>query len=311
MQMFPGSEVSFGSIHEQLPNSWGTMVKRRPDVLHTHLPYAHIVGRWAQPFVGGIVATYHNVSQNYFKDWKLSSLEHLTGSLDDVKVACSHGVRASYDRDNNTWQTIPNGIDVDGFAHRVRKSNTTWLRELYQIDSDAPILLSIGRYVPQKKQAVLIRAMEQIVENQPEIHLLIVGRGPLEEQLRSKVQESGLEENITITGRVDDIHAHYALADIFVLPSEFEGLPITILEAMTARCTIIASDIPGVREVITDGETGILVQPESVDSLAEGIHSALNERSERYVDSGTERVQAEYSIERMVNDYERLYARLA
>jgi glycosyltransferase involved in cell wall biosynthesis len=286
------------------------MNERRPDVLHTHLPYAHVVGRWAQPFVGGIVATYHNVSQNYFKDWKLSSIERLTSSMDDVKVACSHGVQSSYKKDNNTWQTIPNGIDVDGFAHRVRNSDTGWLRNQYNIDSDIPVLLNVGRYVPQKKQAVLIRAMEQIVEDRPDIHLLIVGRGPLEEQLRGEVRELGLEKNITVTGRVDDIHAHYALADIFVLPSEFEGLPITILEAMTAQCTIVASDIPGIREVVTHGEIGILTQPNSVDSLIEGIRAAVNEQSGQYVDLGIERVQAKYSIERMVDDYEQLYASL-
>lgn len=288
------------------------------DVLHTHLPYAQMCGR-VLARVGGIeavISTMHNVRENIPRHGLIG--ERATRPLDSVTVAVSRGVEHSYIESihaypeiGNGWSTIHNGIEVEVFNDRVEAADADALRAKWNLDENDPVFLNVGRYTPPKSQLDLIRAMEAVVEDLPRAQLLVVGHGELEGELRDEVSTRGLEGHIVVTGEVPSIAEYYALADAFVLSSKREGLPIVLLEAMAAELPVVATDIPGVREAVNDGETGLLVPPGAPNDLADAAvrMRSANVRSD-FGRNGLQLASNRFSIDQTVSDYVSLYRRL-
>lgn len=283
------------------------------DVVHAHGMNAQIPTRLVAPFCGcaGVVSTHHGVRDLYPE--RLQWLERLTRRLDTRTVAVSEGVRRSFVGDTNgkstRWQTILNGIDVNGFATAIQEADGETIRLSHDIDFADVVFLNVGRYVPPKSQLDLVDAMESLRAERSNVHLFIVGgRGPMDMTLEERVADRGLLEYVTITGPVDDIHGYYAAADVFVSSSVGEGLPIVQLEAMAAGLPVIATDIPGVREVVLDGETGMLVPPNAPESIATAMYEHCDpELRRRYGKAGIERVADVFHIRDTAQAYVTLY----
>ncbi|WP_394353563.1 glycosyltransferase [Halosimplex rubrum] len=125
----------------------------------------------------------------------------------------------------------------------------------------------------------------------------MVGWGPREDRLRDRIRQRGLGDAVTVTGRVPSVHEYYALADVFVSSSVFEGLPIAHLEGMAAGLPIVATDIPGVVEVVVDGETGLLIPPEDPGALASGMCELADAtRRTEFGHEGRQRVESKFDI---------------
>lgn len=300
-----------------LPRFVGAVQRRELDIVHTHMPYPHILGRLLGRTVGrvDVVSTQHIVQESLHT--AVRQLDALTEPLDSATVAVSRGVQRSFTGESNLyrtsglrdrWCTIYNGIDVDGFraevdAHRPSsgcKDDST---------EDAVVFLNIGRYTAQKSQLDLVRAMDPVVEALPRSHLYLVGAsGPLEGDLRAKARDLGITDNVTITGRVPDVTKYYADADVFVSSSIREGLPLTHLEAMSAGLPVVGTDIPGVREIIVQDETGLLVPRNAPDALASAMIALDDEADRRRMgENSFERARREFDIDLMVNLYLDLY----
>ncbi len=280
--------------------------QRQIDVLHTHLAYAQIVGRLVAPRTGikSIVSTQHSLQQ--LSHPVMRSLEQFTKARDDTSVAVSEGVRASFSDlgRNRTWETIYNGIDVTTFNHQViTHSKST-------VSDSGPIFLNVGRCVPPKAQSILIKAMDDVVMELPEAKLIIAGDGPLFKKLQEEILDRGLERNIELVGHASPIEPYYAKADVFVLPSRIEGLPISILEAMAAELPVIASDIPGVSEVVVEGKTGHLVSPNNPTELATVMISTVKGNHSELGQAGFNRVKKQFNTEQMLASYLKLYKSL-
>jgi glycosyltransferase involved in cell wall biosynthesis len=291
---------------------------REFDILHTHHPYSQSVGRTVGTVSGSpvLVSTHHNVPSELHPVTR--TLELVTRPLDAATVAVSEGVEHAFTDDSNQydgdlrgkWCTIHNGIDVVRFRRAVSAARAGGIEADLDL-SDGPVFLNVGRYVDAKAQGDLVEAMGLIKDNLPEGELLIVGWGEREEELRTAVERRGLESSVTVTGKVPTIHEYYALADVFVSSSIREGLPTTHLEAMAARLPIITTDIPGARETVSDGETGIIVPPRRPDRLAAAMRRlADEEQRDRFGTAGYHRAQERFSIERTVEDHLRLYREL-
>lgn len=288
------------------------------DVLHAHLPYSQTLGRLTATVgsVGTVVSTQHNVPANYHPVTR--TLERATRPLDDATVAVSTGVERAFRGDahryhrslDDGWCTIYNGIDVDGFAADVADADPTAV--VAEVSDADPVFLDVARYVSAKSQETLVDAMTDVVASLPEAQLLLVGWGPREEALRDRVRDRGLADRVTVTGRVPSVHPYYAAADAFVSSSTFEGLPITHLEAMAAGLPLVATAIPGVEEVVVDGETGRLVPPGDPDALAAAmVDVASGDRRSTYGRAGRDRVATEFDIQGAVDDHLDLYRRLS
>ncbi|MEA3501171.1 MAG: glycosyltransferase, partial [Actinomycetota bacterium] len=136
----------------------------------------------------------------------------------------------------------------------------------------APILGSVGSFEPRKGQVVLLEAVAEMRRTLPNVHLILVGDGPDEELLKSKVAELDLEESVTFFPFTTEPAHVFEVIDILVLSSLYkEGLPNVILEAMSMGLPVVASRMAGVPEVVIDGRTGWMTEPGDVRGLADAV----------------------------------------
>ena len=286
------------------------------DVLHAHSLYSNIVTR----FVGrvtdasALISTHHVSPDTYHP--ALETVDMITTPLDSVTVAVSSGVERRFVGNRSgwlpsfedQWETVHNGIDVEGFVDAVESSDPATVRNEHDIARNATVYLSVGRYVPAKAHSELIEAALEVVASVPEFKLLLVGYGELEDALREQVSDYGLVDSVAVTGFVEEVHPYYAEADVFVASSRHEGLPMTHLEAMSAGLPVVATDVPGVGEVIDDGRTGLLVPPAKPNELADAMLELSEEPRRRELGrEGRRRAAAEFDIQGTVDEYVGLY----
>lgn len=152
---------------------------------------------------------------------------------------------------------IRNAVDVGAAPSRTR-------------GDDAPVqVVSVGRLAAPKDFATLVAAVARLPEGRA--HLRVFGDGPFRSELEAQKQALGLDAAVEFAGEVPDVRPHLEDADVFVLSSLSEGMPVSILEAMAAGLPVVASALPGLEEVVVDGETGLLVAPGDAAALAAGL----------------------------------------
>lgn len=177
-----------------------------------------------------------------------------------------------------------------------------------------PQILCVGRLVPEKGQATLIKAFKQVREAAHDVDLILVGSGPGTADLMRLAAQLDVSEHVIFAGAVgqDEIELYYATASVFCSSSFSEGIPVVLMEALAYGRPVVATAIAGVRELIHDGETGLLVSPGRVDELAGAIGRLLDdeELSRRLADRGREYVAQEFDIRRSAVQLERLFARI-
>lgn len=284
--------------------------KHEVDVIHAHLPSSILVSRIASVSLDvPLISTHHNVPDNYSSFSR--ALELLTRPLDNVTVAVSEGVAIEHTHlPGDNWKTIHNGIEVDEYRSRVQESDPERVRDRWNIESDT-VFLNIARYSPQKRQVDIVRAMELVVKELDSCHLVLVGWGDDKSTIQSVVEDLGLTDSVTITDRVPEVYPYYALADVFVSASTREGLPITFLEAMSAGVPIVGTDIPGIREIVIDGETGRLVSSKNPSELAQAMLEVTKRESATPMgENGYQRAKLEFDINSTIEEHVELYKQL-
>jgi glycosyltransferase involved in cell wall biosynthesis len=205
--------------------------------------------------------------------------------------------------------TIHNGIDLERFKPAAAPKQEEHLRrDLGLVDSEL-IITTVARLHPQKGHSYLIQALPRILDTVPHSQFLFVGGGELRSQLEALVRDAGLEDVVRFLGVRQDVPDLLAISDLFVLPSLWEGLPNSVLEAMAAGVPVVATNVDGSPEVVADGETGILVPPADPAALAEAICSLLQDRALRasMAEAARSRVAECFSQEANVAAYEGLY----
>jgi glycosyltransferase involved in cell wall biosynthesis len=155
----------------------------------------------------------------------------------------------------------------------------------------------------------LLRAVPLIREEIPAVKVVIAGGGPLESKLASAVRRLRIGESATLLGERKDAREVLAAADVFVLPSLWEGLPYVLVEAAALGKPIVASDIDGVREVVRSGETGVLVPPRDPGGLAAALILLLRDRdlAGQLGERARRDIPSAFALERMVRETEALY----
>lgn len=176
-------------------------------------------------------------------------------------------------------------------------------------DNQSGKLLSIGRLTPVKNHILLIRALALLPV---EVTLTIIGEGPERSALNAMVAELGLEERVALVGEVTETAPYLAAATVFVLGSDFEGLPLSILEAMSAGLPVVATDVGGVSEAVIDHETGYLVPRRDVRALVGRLRQLHNEPTLRVTMGrrGRERFDSRFTVSRFRQEMRAVYARI-
>lgn len=285
------------------------------DIIHSHLPYAAVLGRIAGYLANAaVVTTHHSVQQNYHPIER--SLEQATRQYDDATVFVSEAVAASFDDradDEIPARTIYNGIDAAGFKQQLQAADGDGLRAELSI-TDETLVLNVGHCIEAKRQLDLVRAVDQLVNraSDPDIHVAIVGDGPQRSALEDAVSDRNLGGYMSVVGRVPpgDIHRYYAAADVYTQVSIYEGMPMTLLEAMASGIPILGTGVPGIEEFVDD-EIGLLVPPNSPKAIAEAMSTLTDDdRCERLGQACAARVLERYEIDRTVSAYHELYAQI-
>lgn len=222
--------------------------------------------------------------------------------------------------DPSTIRVIPNGIDTARFAASAPRST---VRADFGIPEGAPIIAMLSRLTPNKGVDDLIDAAALVCERRPDVRVLIVGAGPGSYQpaaqddpfvagLKQRVRDLGLSERITFTGYRGDIPSLLREVQVSVLPSLIEGLSNSVLESMAAGCAVVSTNVGGVAEAVVNGESGVLVPPSDVRSLAAAMVHLLDrpDEAKRMGARARQTIFDRYSIDRMVSATERLYTDL-
>ncbi len=177
------------------------------------------------------------------------------------------------------------------------------------LTTDAELVLTVARFTDQKGHAFLLDAAPAVLARMPRARFVWVGEGPLRGDLQERVRVLGLDERIIFAGRRSDVPELLAAADLLVLPSRFEGLPLVALEAMAAGLPVVGTRVCGTAEAVEDGVTGRLVEPGDPGALAAAILEALEDPTcaRRWGEAGRERVRTEFSAERMARETAEIY----
>lgn len=274
----------------------------RPDLIHAHLPAAGVLARMssAQP----IVYTEHNVVDSYRQPTK--ALNRLTYARNRAVIAVSDAVASSIsDYPGPHPIVIPNGVPSN-----MREDSDSVRAEL-GIETQEKLIVHVGNIRPHKGHATLVAAVRELADRVPEATVVSIGGEKTDgdlDRVRSLAKASGVSDKIRFLGRREDARRFIAAADVFVNPSDFEGLPVAILEALQFGKPVVATNVGGVPTVVIDGNTGILVEPANPSALAAALARAITDpEAAEWGVNGAALIAARHSVEAMVRAYEKVY----
>jgi glycosyltransferase involved in cell wall biosynthesis len=205
---------------------------------------------------------------------------------------------------------IYNGVELDLFKQKAQEEIN--IKNDFNIPVDSPLIGTVGRLAWQKGFEYLIEAAPMVLESFPQARFLIVGEGQLKNDLIAQARRLHVQNNLLFTGFLGNIQTILADLEIFVLPSLREGFPMIILEAMAMSKPIVATQIQGVVEQLSDGKEGILVPPRNPEALASAILRLIHHRefSARLGAAARIKVEKCFSVEKMVRETEEVYLSL-
>lgn len=198
---------------------------------------------------------------NYFD--KIVSVAEHTRDLNEAKL------RHLVENSSEKMVYVHNSLDYEAVLKAADETLDVAL------DENSFYFMTMGRLSPEKNQRMLIEAFKEVVVRRNDAKLVLVGNGELKGELAEVIRELGLEEHVTLLGQVVNPFPLLKRCDVFILPSNHEGQPMVLLEALILRKAIVATDIPGSRSILEDGY-GLLIS-NSKESLVEGILRALDE----------------------------------
>jgi glycosyltransferase involved in cell wall biosynthesis len=278
--------------------------RERPDILHANSSKAGVLGRLAAALSGVPIRIFTVHGWAFSAHTGIASAlykraERVMRPLTTITICVAESERASglatRACDPERTVVIRNGVDV-GTPVPTRA------------DGAAPTILAVGRLQRPKDPLTLARALGLL---RAKFSAVIVGEGPDRPRLEAEIRRLGLERAVVLAGNRSDVADILARADVFVLSSTSEGLPLSILEAMAAELPVVASSVGGVPEAVEDGDTGLLVPPRDPLRLAAALERLLVDPALRHRlgSNGRERVREHFSLEAFQQAHVAVYRR--
>jgi len=281
----------------------------QPDIVHAHNRFF---------YTSALAALY-----SLWSDYELVTTLHL-GDIDmisGVGGAAAKAFEQSISRFiiSRSSQVIGVSRAVESIGRSLGAADTTVVRNAVDVEAFSPSettdksIVYIGRLVRNNGVQDLLAATPQILEEHPDATVHIVGSGPLEETVRTTIRSEGIGDSVQLHSYIEDISDAYDMATVFCRPSYSEGLPLTMLEAMSSQVVPVVTDIAGVSEVVTDGETGALLEPGDIGQLEAHITELLSDPDYRETIAAAARdyvidnLTWEQRTERVINVYQELY----
>ena len=285
-----------------------TLEHFRPHVVHTHtyaLRYALPYMLWRRP--SAMVHTVHNLAEKEVK-WYERWVHRLAFRRGVLPVAIAREVADSIRRvyGIDDIPLIPNGIPVDTFRS-PSIDRESW-RNQEGFTPTEILFVCVAWLRPQKNPLLLLESFRRGPASDPRAHLLLVGTGALRSELEGRIRASGLQERIHLLGRRADVPEILNAADVFVLSSDYEGNPLSVMEAMAAGKPMVCTAVGGVPELVEDG-CGLLVPPRDAQALSEAMSQLLDNPSARKSmgEKSARRAVERFDLRAMTEAYEDLY----
>lgn len=287
------------------------------DMVHAHGTRANSNVLWAARSLNlPVVYTVHGWSFHQDQNPLVRSIRVMGEKYLTSKASVNISVSASNKQSGKNYikgfesVVINNGIDQNKFSPSKTFKN---IRQELGIAEDTLLLLFIARFTHQKQPLLLIKAFQQALNSGSKMHLLMVGEGDQKQEALQLVQTLGIGNNISFESFRQDVPDMLAAADIFVLPSLWEGLPIGLLEAMSMGKAIIATEVDGTKEVLRHNENGWLIEPGNATALANAITILANDESLRnkMQQKARETVQQQFNAQHMTREIENIYKNLS
>lgn len=285
----------------------------RPDVVHTRTIRADLLGRLASPLGIPVV---NNIVNVYPQDC-LVRLGPVIGRAVMALSRMSRGAarlfvanaRAVADNTQEAFGVAPERVQVvyDGLLLDHWATASPADMSSYGISASDPVCLAVSRLHPQKGLDDLVAAAVRVTSERPDVRFVVAGDGPERARLETCLRRAGLAGRFLLLGGRDDIAELMARADLFVLPSRFEGLPSAIIEAMAAGRAVVACATAGVPELVEDGVTGWLVPVGRPDALARALLDAMGRDLTAVGEAGRRRARARFSSAAMAAGFARAY----
>lgn len=291
------------------------MRKNQPQVFHAHLFKSDFHGRLAARLAGVpvVVSTLHN-NDVWANNWIMGHLYGSTSIWVDRLIAVSEEVKTFHIQKTGVSPekviVIENAVDVQAFTGHEEAAKR--IRAEFGISLDAPVFGIVGRLKPQKNIPMFLQAAVGILHEIPNARFLIVGDGPLLNDLKLKAQDIGLFPSVIFTGMRNDIPAILRSLDVLVLSSLWEGLPVILLEAMASSLPSVVTSVDGVVGVAEPDVTALLVPSGDHRELSKAcIRLARDPELRRKMGwAARERVTRNYSLDRMIDRVSELYLSL-
>ncbi len=292
---------------------------RRADIIHSHYEFGDIAAMLIKHTWGAkyIIRTVHNEREWPKRPLRRWLLTHgLWVVLFDHELGVSRQVVANLNARplarlfRKRAKVAYNGIDFSRFEQSPYTRQD--IERMWEIPSSSPLLISVGRLTEQKGYNVLLEAMQHVVRTRRDVHLLLIGTGPLEGALYTQAKRLGISRHVHLVGVRRDVERLLPLADVFVSSSLWEGLATAILEACAAKVPVVATRVSGTTEVIASDEMGVLVPPGQPKPLSEAILYLLEHQTEarRMAERAYKHARAHFSIEAIARQYEAVYFEL-
>lgn len=264
--------------------------------------------------IGGLAARWNSHTRVVWRvgvDLTKDSFVHrfLTPKLVDGVITPSHSLkqqimRLGYIKDEMV-RVIHTGIE-DTRLEISKQEARTRLRAKYNMPADCMVGVTSGRFVEQKGHRHLIGAAPTIIQRFPQMRFLLLGDGPLEEELRKQIESLGLSEHFVFAGQLDDFELELAGADIMLHPAVIEPFGIVLLEGMRAGLPIVACRVDGIPEVVAEGKTALLVEPGNAGDFGITTIALLGDQAMHaaFGKAGRQRWQDEFNYEVMLDRVE-------
>lgn len=290
--------------------------KYKPHIIYSHSSKAGALTRISLGFKkAAIVYNAHgwsfNMKTNKKKCLAYALIEKILSFKTDIIIVISnYELQSALKRKickSNKLKLIYNGVDVEEI--KKFKTDTKKLHNELNVPEDAIVVGCVGRISRQKSPMLFVKVAKKILENNPQYFFIWVGDGEDRQLMQNLIKENNLQNNIFLTGWIDNTIEYVDLFDISVLLSEWEGFGLVLLEYMLRKKPVIATNIDAIPEIVIDNESGILLKDRKIDHISDEIVKLSKNRklNERLVNNAYINVVSKFDIKRVVQEHEQVF----
>ncbi len=277
-------------------------------IIHAHLPWAGFLARMVYKLTRiPVLYTEHNTQERYHGITKF--LNRLTFNYQSGAIAVSADVALSIQKNipvSIPVRTILNGVNTDFFQPSLELLT---IRKNYNIPKDAVVIGTVAVFRAQKRLVQWLEVFAKATHDHPTVYGVIVGDGPMKQEILETRKNLRLEARVIMPGLQTNVKPWLAAFDIYMMTSQFEGLPIALLEAMSMQCAIVSTDAGGIQEVVEESISGLLAPVERYEELIPKLSGLIDDPQKRsaLAVAARARVLTAYGMQRMVGQLESLY----